>query len=457
MSERAAGGDWRSFGLLWLGQVVSLFGSGLTGFGLGVWVFERTGSVSDFTLIFVFGMLPGLLLGPVIGALVDRWDRRWVMIISDAVAAAATLALVALLRADALQLWQLYVIVAVGAASMTVQNPAFAATVPLLIPKKHLGRASGMMQLGPAASRILAPLAAGALMPFIGLPGIIAIDLSTFVFAALTLLLIRIPKVQTAPRGRMTWSGLLREAGYGWTYIRERAGLVDLLAFFAVINLLFSLSQVLTTPLVLSFSGTRQLGLVLALGSAGMLVGSLVMSAWGGTERKMGTILGFTPLLGLSFLLIGAAPSIPLIAAGVFLLFFVIPIVNAADQAIWQTKVEPAVQGRVFAMAQLLSQFTAPIAFLAAGPLADRVFEPLLRSGGALAGSVGAVIGSGPGRGIGLQFLLMGCLLFAAALVGLSLPRLRRLEEEIPDAIPEAPPAEAGPGIAPDQAAAAGT
>jgi MFS transporter, DHA3 family, macrolide efflux protein len=443
MSERATGGDWKSFLIFWFGQVVSMLGSGLTGFGLGVWVYERTGSVSDFTLMFLFGALPGLFLAPLVGTLVDRWDRRWVLILADLGAALATVALIVLLSLGRLQLWEIYIIVAVGASCISLQNPAFAATVPLLLPKKHFGRASGMMQLGPAASRILAPLLAGALLPFIRLQGIIAIDLATFVFAAFTLLLLKLPKA--APKAALAEGekrpGILREATYGWTYIRERPGLLSLLLFFAVLNLLFSFSQVLTTPLVLSFSTAPQLGIVLAISSAGMLIGSIAMSVWGGPKKKIYGILGFSPVLGLSFLLIGVRPSVVLIAAGVFALYFVVPIINGCDQAIWQTKVEPQVQGRVFAMAQLVSQFTAPIAYFIAGPLADRFFEPALRPGGALAGSLGRVLGTGAGRGIGLQFMVMGALLIVAALAGFFYPRLRALEEEIPDAMPDTPPA----------------
>ncbi len=440
MAERMPEGDWRNFALLWLGQVVSMLGSGLTGFGLGVWVFERTSSVSDFTLIFVFGALPGLFLGPLVGALVDRWDRRWVMILADLGAVLATVALIIQLVRGQLELWQIYVIVAVGASCMTLQNPAFAATVPLLIPKKHLGRASGMMQLGPAASRILAPLLAGVLMPILHLQGLIAIDLATFLFAAVTLLLIRLPQVPRAAAPAGERPGLIREAMVGSTYIKERPGLVSLLLFFAVLNLLFASSMVLTTPLVLSFAGAPQLGIVLAVASAGMLAGSIVMSVWGGPKRKMLGILGFAPLLGASFLIIGAQPSVPLVALGTFALFFVVPIINGCDQAIWQTKVERGVQGRVFAMAQLISQFTAPIAYLAAGPLSDRLFEPMMRPGGGLANLLGPWIGVGAGRGVAVLFLVMGTLLIVASLAGFAYPRLRSLEDELPDAVPDPEP-----------------
>jgi len=442
MTQHATG--WRAFLLVWFGQVISVLGSGLTTFGLGVWVYQRTGSVTDFTLIFLCGAVPGLLLGPFVGAFVDRWNRRTVMILSDLGAAAGTIVLVLLLATDSLRLWHVYAIVAFATAFMSFKFPAYGAAITQLVPKDNLGRASGMMQFGGSTARILSPLLAGMLLPLIQLKGLIAIDLVTFVFAVVMLLLVDIPRPAQTAAGRQAAGGSIwRQAGYGWTYLRTQPALLSLLLYFAVLNLFFAASQVLTTPLVLSFAGTQQLGVVLSVSSLGALVGSVVMSAWGGPAKKIFGVLGFSPLLGVAFLVMGAAPWVPLVAAGAFAMFFVVPIINGSDQALWQGRVEPDVQGRVFAMRQLLSQCTAPIAYLLAGPLADRFFEPLLAPGGSLAGTVGSLIGTGKGRGIGLQFLVLGVLMIAAALTGLLSPRLRSLQDEAPADLPEAAAAEA--------------
>jgi hypothetical protein len=211
--------------------------------------------------------------------------------------------------------------------------------------------------------------------------------------------------------------------------------------FFAVVNLLFAFSIVLTTPLVLSFAGAPQLGMVLAVGSVGAMLGSLFISVWGGPKKSVYGVLGFSPVLGLAYLVVGARQSLPVITVGVFLLFFVAPVINASSRAIWQSKVDPKIQGRVFAVSQLVSQFTAPIAYLVAGPLADGLFEPLLAPGGGLAASVGGYIGVGAGRGIAFQFLLMGVLLLVVTGGALLYPRLRRLDDEVPDAVPDEVPA----------------
>jgi len=426
---------WRNFLLIWLGQMVSLAGSGLTTFGLGVWVYQRTGSAAAFSFIYVCATAPALFVAPLAGALVDRWDRRRMLIVSNLGAAVGPAVFVLLLALGRLEIWHVYVIVAFATLFTSCQFPAFGAAITMLVPKAQLGRASGMMQMGYSVSRIVAPLLAGILMPLIRLQGIILIDVFTFLFGLVTLLFATIPRPERTAVGEAAGGSLLRQVAFGWSYLRQRPALLSLLGFFAVLNLFFAMSQVLATPLILSTASERQLGFVLSTGSIGLLAGSLLMSVWGGPARRILGVLGFSPLLGLALLVIGIGRSMPAIAAGVFLMYFLVPIINGSDQALWQSKVEPDVQGRVFAMRQVLSQFTAPLSYFLAGPLADRVFEPLLRPGGQLAATAGPLLGVGEGRGIGLQFVVMGVLLATAALAGLGYAPLRKLDDEATDAV----------------------
>lgn len=433
---------FKDFFLLWIGQAVSAFGSGLTMFALGVWVFQRTGSATEFVLIVVSATLADMLVTPFGGVLTDRWDRRRLMILADVGAAVGTLILVGLFATGRLEVWHVYPIAALIAACNGLHGPAYQASVAMLIPKAHLGRANGLLQLGEHLARLGAPLAAGALLAWVQMQGIIAVDFATFLFAMLTLLLIRIPRPESSGIGRAAAGGsILRQAAFGWRYIVQRPGLLGLLLFFTLLNLLLYIALVLLTPLVLSFGTPAQLGLAVGIGGAGGVVGGLLMSAWGGSKEKMRVILGLAPVLGLGLCIMGLRPSAVLITLGYFVFFLVIPVINASNFAIWQTKVEPDVQGRVLAMRRLIVQASAPIAFLAAGPLADYVFEPLLMPGGPLAGSVGRLIGVGDGRGIGLLFIIMGLLLILAAMAGLLFPRMRQVEREIPDALPQRAPA----------------
>jgi len=178
-----------TFSIVWLGQFVSLVGSGITSFALGVWTFKHTGSVTHFALIGLCAVLPRVVLSPLAGVFADRWDRRWAMILSDLGAGFTTLCLFFLLLAAQLEIWHIYLLVSINAAFATLQWPAFLATTTLLVPKQHLGRANGLVQLGGAVSDILAPALAGTLLGTLHLQGIILIDFATFGLAVVTLAL----------------------------------------------------------------------------------------------------------------------------------------------------------------------------------------------------------------------------------------------------------------------------
>ncbi|MCP4692748.1 MAG: MFS transporter [Desulfobacterales bacterium] len=423
------------FAIVWLGQMVSMVGSGLTSFVLGMWVYQRTGSVTQFAFIALAAVLPRLALSPLAGALVDRWDRRRVMILADIGAALSTSAVAVLFYFNQLEVWHIYIAAATGSAFGSFQGPAWAASVSLLVPAKNLGRANGMVQFGMAASEILAPAMAGVLYITLHVWGIILIDFLTFLFAVTTLLVVRFPKPKTTTEGEAGKGSLLREAGYGWKYIKARPGLLGLLLFFAAANFLWGMVGALITPMILNFTTADKLGVIISTAGCGLLAGSLIMSFWGGPKRRVNGVLNFEALSGFFFLLIGLRPSVLLIAIGAFGAHLTIAVINGSNQAIWQTKVAPDVQGRVFAIQQMISRSTAPLAYLLAGPLADRLFEPLLAPGAPLAETIGWIVGVGPGRGIGALFLLMGVVKILTALGGYLYPRVRLVEDELPDMI----------------------
>jgi MFS family permease len=422
----------RAYAVVWLGQSVSLVGSGLTSFALGVWVFEQSRSATMFALMGLCAVLPRLLLSPLAGALVDRWDRRWLMIGSDVGAGLVTLAVAILRAADKLEIWHVWLMVGASAAFGAIQWPAYTAATTQFVSKQDLGRANGMRQLGQAAAEILAPSLAVALTPSLGLEGVILIDLATFAFAVLTLALVRFPSLGTAPSA----SGSLREEMLaGGKYIAARPGLVGLLLLLSTVNFLWGMVGALITPMVLGFTTSAQLGAIVSIAGAGMLAGSLTMSIWGGPRRRILGVFAFEALSGLCFMLMGLRPLFWTTAAGAFGAHVTIAIVFGSNQTIWQSKVEHQLQGRVFAAQQMLMRAASPLAYLLAGPAADRLFEPLLATDGRLSGSVGRLVGTGPGRGIGLLFLIMGVIKLSVVLLGYLRPSIRLIEEQLPDAI----------------------
>ncbi len=437
----------RTFLVIWSGQLVSTIGSGLTSFALGVWIYQETGSVTLFAMNLLAFAVPNLLVSPFAGALVDRWDRRWVMVMSDTGAGLATLSIAILYMTGDLQVWNIILATAVNSAFSTFQWPAYSAVTTLLVPRIQLGRAGGMVQIGEAISQLLAPAAAGVLFVTIGLGGVIVIDFATYLFAVLTLLVVRVPSPERSAAGEEGKGSLWKEALYGWTYISTRAGLLGLLLIFAASNFVTGLIIPLITPMILDMASADMLGYLMSIVGVGMLAGTLVMSAWGGPRRRIHGVLGFSILSGFFISLLGVSPLIPVMAVAGFFVMFAMPIINGSSQAIWQSKVDPDVQGRVFSVRRMIAWSTTPLAYLVAGPLADRVFRPLLLEGGALADSLGQLIGIGPGRGTGLLFIVVGAASILVAAAGYLIPHVRNVEDELPDVlVPEevvisAPPA----------------
>ena len=425
------------FALIWLGQLVSLIGSGLTSFALGVWVYQSTGSATQYALISFFTFLPRFVLSPVTGVLVDRWDRRWVMMLSDAGAGLSTLALWILLVTGRLEIWHIYLATTLNSTCSSFQRLAYYTSTTLLVPKEHFGRASGMIQLELAAAQVVAPMLAAWLVLMIDIQGVILIDVVTFIFALFTLQIVRVPKPETSAAGQESRGSFLSEVTFGWTYVKARPGLLGLSLLLAASNLAIDTVIVLITPLVLSFADVSTLGAVLSAGGIGMLCGGVVMSVWGGPKRCINGVFYSFLLRAIVLLLGGLQPGAILIAVIVFMIFFSSQIVRGSTQAIWQSKVEPDLQGRVFAVRPVLAYPTTCIAYLLAGPLADYVFEPLLAKGGLLAGSIGQIIGTGPGRGIGLLYMVLGIFIALITIGAYSYPRLRLVEDELPDAIAE--------------------
>jgi len=426
----------KTFIVIWTGQLVSTLGSALTSFALGVWIYETTGSATLFAINMVVWILPNIALSPVVGVLVDRWDRRLVMLLSDTGAGLSSLFVAIMLVTGELEVWHVYAAGFVNSAFSAFQWPAYSAATSLLVPKEHLGRAGGMTQIGEAIGHLAAPALAGALFVSVGMKAILLIDVLTYLVAVATLITVRFPQPEATEEGQAGKASFWKEIIYGWTYIRARPGLLSLLVIFACMNFLVSTTIALYTPLILGITTPDMLGYLNSIGGLGMLVGTLLMSVWGGPKRRIYGIFAAEMIVGLTTFLFGLGPSIPLMAINNFWFLLTMPISNGCSQAIWQTKVAPDVQGRVFSIRRMISYSIIPVAYAIAGPLAEQVFEPLMTEGGALTSILGPVMGVGPGRGIALVFVVAGALYMVTTLVILIHPRIHRVEDELPDAIP---------------------
>lgn len=443
---------FRTFLIVWFGQLISLVGSGLTWFGLSVWVFLESGSVTDLSLMLLASQLPRILLSPVAGAFVDRWDRRWAMIISDGAAGVGTIVIAGAFLTDSMSLGLLIVVGAVSSAFNAFQWPAYQAATTLLVPKERYSQASGMVQMAEAAGQLVAPFLGGVLVAFGGVATLLLVDAVTFSFAIGTLLYVRFPKPPTSEIGEAARGSLWQESLFGFRYVWRRHGLFALLIFFAGINMAFGFISPIFVAYMLSFSSPGTMGAALSLGATGMLVGSIVASTWHGTSHRVLGIVMATVGFGVMLIGIGATTTFAVIVLATWGGMFIGPVVTAMSQSIWLAKVEPDVQGKVFSVRSMIAQGTQPMALALAGPLADKVFVPLM-TGDSVAGStLQRWLGTGETSGYAAFFVVVGVFTILLAVGGWLYGPLRHLERDVPDV--EGLPTLADPGAVGEMGAA---
>jgi MFS family permease len=425
------------FTIVWFGQIFSLLGTSMTGFAMTIWAYEKTESATALALVGVFFMVPMLVATPFTGALVDRSSRKLMMMLSDMASGAATLAILILYSTGNLEIWHLYITGAVQGVFQSFQWPAYSAAISTMISKEHYGRANGMLSLAETGSNIFAPILAGALLGVIGVSGILMIDLVTLSIAISALLVVHVPQPKVSAEGRQAQGNLLKEALYGFKYIFTRKPLLALQLTFLTGNFLVGVPYAVQAAMILANTGNneRSLAVVNSVGAIGGVVGGLAMSAWGGPKRRVYGVLGgwfISSLLGVVLMGLGRNPWVWAVAA--FFGSFFIPIINGSNQAIWQAKVPPDLQGKVFSIRRLIAWFISPAAMLVGGRLADKVLEPAMRlETSPLALATGWLVGTGPGRGMALLFIIGGVMAAGVCLIGFFIPILRRAELLLPD------------------------
>jgi surfactin synthase thioesterase subunit/MFS family permease len=402
-------GGLRRFYAVAAGQLVSNVGTALTAFALGVWAYQRSGRIIDLALIVMLAQLPAVLATPLGGALADRQDRRRIMLWCDAVSGLAMAGLVVLLATDRLALWSVLVVVGITSLVNAVQQPAWLAAISQLVPKPYLPQANALANLGRSLGNIVAPLAGGVLVTAVGLSAVVAIDVATFAIGVLTLLAVRFPDRLVRRREesfRASVSGGLR-------FIRRRRPLVVMVVFVAAANYFNAVLWVVTTPLVLSFTGPAGLGVVTAVGGAGAALGGVAVLVWGGTRRRATGMIAFVAGSGIGTILMGLWPSVAVVALGLAVRWGAMAIGNAHWLSLIQVKVGQELQGRVLAANLMLVTVMEPLGFLTASPLADAF-------------------------GVGTLVVACGVFLTAWGLIGLRYRPLHHMEDALPDAVPDA-------------------
>ncbi|MBQ6659884.1 MAG: amino acid adenylation domain-containing protein [Lachnospiraceae bacterium] len=417
-----------------LGQIVSLLGSSMSSYAMGIWAMGDDINLGPFAIISILIMVTGLVVAPFAGPIVDRFDRRKVMIISDCIAAVGTVLVATMLFFGEIQMWQVYLAAILSAFAGAFQQPAYLAAIAQIAPKRYLGHVNGVIQLGDSASRFLAPMLGGAMLALFDLKGVLLIDFSTFLISIITLSLVRFPNSMFRKREESFKKELLG----GWKYIAKRKSMRAMVIFFVVVNFFGYAAAFLEQPILRGFIDKGGMGVVLAMNSIGMIIGAAIITVWGGFSRRAKGMIGFVMPWGLAYMVFALRPSAWLAAVGMFGVGLSLSILNAHWQILIQTKVGMELQGRVFSINVMLVSLLSPFSVLLAQGLSDVYFKDLPNKTGAAADFVTSVLGSDPARGMALLCLLFGLCMFICGILGMKWKTLLYMEDVLPDAVPGA-------------------
>lgn len=425
---------WTFYALI-LTQVLSLVGSRISNLAVGIWVFNQTGNATPLALVSFFTVIPGVLASSISGAMTDRWDRRYIMALADAGQAIGTSLLLLSFLTGSLQLWHLYVVTFIGAIFSVFQQPAFQASVTMLIPDEQRDRANAIQQLAGPVAGMVAPAIAGFTFALIGVVGSILIDLVTFLISVAVVLQVEIPRPARTEEGEAMQGSIWQESLGGVRFLWSHRVLFVLMLFTAVINFLVVGVMTLLTPYVLSRTGSEvTLGVILSLFNLGAIIGAILIGIWGGTRPRIHTMMPALIVVGVFLAMFGMAQSPLALAASALLMMLPLPMIEAPFLSMMQAKVPPDLQGRVFAVTRQISLLLTPIAHLLVGPLADQVFEPAMAKSGWPA--FAPIVGEGAGSGMGLMILLSGAITATLTAVMYAHPAVRSLEANLPDYVP---------------------
>jgi MFS transporter, DHA3 family, macrolide efflux protein len=406
--------NWRvTFFTIWLGQAASLLGSSIVQFALVWWLTLQTGSATVLAIASLVGVVPTIVLGPFAGALVDRLNRRLVMIVADGGIATATALLIVIYVLGWMQPWHVYVILFLRAIGGTFHWPAMQASTSMLVPKDQLTRIGGMNQTLSGLMSIVSPPLGALVVSVLPLYGALGIDIVTALIAISTLLFITIPQPTLsgiAPAGHPLRI-LLQDVSVGFRYVVRWQGLLILVTMFSVINMVSSPIGALLPLLVkrIFSGGPLQLGSIESVWGLGIILGGLGLSAWGGFKRRMlTTILGLFGQ-GVGIMVIGLAPSSGfwLVLVGIFVIGVMNSLTNGPLLAVMQATVAPEVQGRVFTTMGSLSSLLTPVGLALAGPLSDAL-------------------------GLRIWYIITAVLCIGGAAMALLVPAVRNFEKEAP-------------------------
>ncbi len=410
----------KSFLILWSSQAVSSLGSAMTSYALVLWTYGKQGTATSVALLTLFTYLPSIFFCFIAGTLADRWDKKRIMLVSDLVAALGTVTVFVLYETGGLQISHLYIVNFLISCMNAFQCPASYVAVSLLAPREQYVRVGGLQALSNSLVTVAAPALATVFLPPGGLRTIFIIDLSTFAVAFCALaFFIRIPALpaKLEEKKEKLWKGCLA----GYAFLKEHRPILNIILFFAFINLLAFLTGFGTLPvMVLKRSGDSQAALTMVSTAVGLgtLAGSVLVTLLRPGKSRTKIIFG---TCAISFLLCDILWSlgrdVPIWVFAAFAGNLPLPFLNANLTTLMRTNVPKELQGRVFSTRDTLQYSTIPLGLFLGGYLADNVFEPFMGEPSSLSRFFSDLVGAGSGSGIAVMFLLTGIIGLIASLM----------------------------------------
>lgn len=405
----------KKFMTIWSGELISNIGSGMTAFALSVYVYKLTGSVAWVSIITLLAYLPTIILNPIGGILADRFDRRLMMICGDLFSGLGLLYMLISIQTGHIGLAPIVIGVTINSVFISLLDPSYRATVTDLLTEEEYSKASGLVQMASNARYLISPAIAGVILGFSDIRVILIIDISTIFVTVFAVALVRRNIQKLKPRQEKF--NFFKELKEGMQYIVKDKGVASLVLLMAFMCFFIGCVQMLIIPMVLPIGSVKTVGFMESVSAIGMVMGSIVISILGIKKHYSKILMVSLIACGCFMALIGTSTYMAFILIASILFFATLPFVNTCADVLIRVRIPNEVQGRVWGLISLLTQIGCVIAYATCGIFADHIFQPMMQKNGILAGSIGKVIGTGEGRGIGLMLIIAGVLMVVVALV----------------------------------------
>lgn len=405
---------FKKFLIIWFGELISNIGSGLTAFGLGLYVWQMTYSAVDVAMVEMAALLPMILLAPVAGVLADSYDRRLLMILGDIVSGFGLIAMLVIMLTGDIQVWQICLCVGFISVFSALLDPAYKATITDLLTEDEYTKASGMVGIASSSKFLISPIIGGFILAFFSMEVILLIDILTFVVTVAAIFSVRKSlAVKSKVKKEMDFFKDLKE---GWQILLESKGVMLLIVLVSCLMFYMGIIQVLSKPMILSFASEQTTGILQTVVACGMMMSSILIGRGILKKNFVNVMVASFIVSGIMMAGFGATTSIPVIIISGFLFFATLPFATTCIDVLIRKSIDNDKQGRAWGLISLISQVGYVVAYVFAGVLADYVFIPALVEDGVLADSVGKIIGTGETRGIGFLIMFAGLGLIITAL-----------------------------------------